>query len=367
MELVLEIADLVINSCYSTAVEKIGQQLENGSLTDEQKAKLVFYRAVSKSELGDFDSATKDLDACESQLGKTGIWHYRYGQACFMINDFSNALIHFKQADDAQDIKDEDLKKTVKNWINKTLLELGNPHIGNINDSVFIKGEKPRHEEDSKTQPEEPTSNPTATASSDTLVLSIDDISHDWYQNNDFVFLSILKKKIKGDCIVSFSDNYVEISFPNGGKFGANLAHRVNTSESSYSQTEKKAEIKLKKSESGISWDALIKEKVRDKNVEVLPSYPTSNKNKKNWDNVDREIEKELHKDKPEGEDAMNDLFKQIYSGADEETRRAMIKSYQTSNGTVLSTNWGEVKEKDYEGKDYVSPPDHLEARKPEI
>lgn len=31
------------------------------------------------------------------------------------------------------------------------------------------------------------------------------------------------------------------------------------------------------------------------------------------------------------------------------DTRRAMIKSYQTSGGTVLSTNWKEVREKEYE------------------
>lgn len=35
-----------------------------------------------------------------------------------------------------------------------------------------------------------------------------------------------------------------------------------------------------------------------------------------------------------------------------------MIKSYQTSGGTVLSTNWDEVKTKDYEGKDKVDPPE---------
>lgn len=38
-----------------------------------------------------------------------------------------------------------------------------------------------------------------------------------------------------------------------------------------------------------------------------------------------------------------------------QDTRRAMNKSMQTSGGTCLSTNWGEVKDKDYE-KEQVAP-----------
>ena len=44
--------------------------------------------------------------------------------------------------------------------------------------------------------------------------------------------------------------------------------------------------------------------------TEIKPSYPTSSKNKKNWDNIDKEIKKQEAEEKPEGDSALNALFK---------------------------------------------------------
>ena len=79
------------------------------------------------------------------------------------------------------------------------------------------------------------------------------------------------------------------------------------------------------------------------------PPIPRPYVSHRDWDAIERDLKHQEKQEKPQGEEAMNALFQSIYSKADPDTQRAMIKSFQTSGGTVLSTNWDEVKSKDYE------------------
>lgn len=91
---------------------------------------------------------------------------------------------------------------------------------------------------------------------------------------------------------------------------------------------------------------------------ESKPVVNTKKKQPDDWEKLTKEIEKT--EDKDEGDQAVNALFKKIYESGSEEQRRAMNKSYQESGGTVLSTNWDEVRKDTVE----VKPPDGCEYRK---
>lgn len=83
------------------------------------------------------------------------------------------------------------------------------------------------------------------------------------------------------------------------------------------------------------------------------PAYPTSSKNgPKDWDNIEDD----------EAQDDGGDVdafFKTLYKGATPDQQRAMMKSFQESNGTTLSTDWDSVSKGPVETK----PPEGVEAK----
>lgn len=207
-------------------------------------------------------------------------------------------------------------------------------------------------------------------------------IKDDWYQSNDTVTVNILAKGAPKDNVtVDFDKDSLSVSFPVEGSsadYNFNidpLYAPIDPTQSKFRVTPNKVEITLKKASQGVKWHKLE----GDREVEVAegekttiphhivsgktsqdaaPAYPTSSKSgAKNWDKLAAEDLDD--KDDIEGDETSH-FFKKLYSGATAEQQRAMMKSYQESGGTVLSTDWSNVGSKTV----VPEPPEGMEARK---
>jgi len=184
-------------------------------------------------------------------------------------------------------------------------------------------------------------------------------VRRDWYQSNEKIILALL---IKGtsDVKVEFLDQSFSCSGldKDGNKFTEEikLALPINPNESTFKVTGSKIEFKLKKATEGLRWEVLENDSTPTETV------PKPHNSSKDWDKIGKEADEEFKKDVEEGggEAALQQMFKNIYANASAETQRAMMKSFQESNGTVLSTNWNEVGKEKVEMK----PPDSMEFRK---
>lgn len=74
-----------------------------------------------------------------------------------------------------------------------------------------------------------------------------------------------------------------------------------------------------------------------DPAASVKQVYPSSSKKVKDWNKVEAEVKEEEKTEELGGDAALNRLFKDIYAGADEDTRRAMNKSYQVRSPPDVS------------------------------
>ncbi|XP_023946590.2 protein SGT1 homolog [Bicyclus anynana] len=197
-------------------------------------------------------------------------------------------------------------------------------------------------------------------------------IKHDWYQTDALVVVTILLKNAPSDKVkVQYGERNLSVSslIPTSESeysLELELAHEIVPEMCTYVVTPSKIEVKLRKKE-GLMWTVLEGEGKEEK-VKAIPqavidaSGPQQPPKlfRKDWDKIERDIQKMEAEEKPEGDAAVNQLFQKIYGEGSDEVRRAMNKSFLESGGTVLSTNWDQVAPKKVE----VKPPDGLEFRK---
>lgn len=197
---------------------------------------------------------------------------------------------------------------------------------------------------------------------------------HEFYQKPEEVVVTIFAKGIPAKNVaVDYGEQILSVSIDLPGeepyRLQPRLFGKIIPSKCRYDVLSTKIEIRLAKAEP-IQWisleytkDVAVPQKINISTPAQRPSYPSSKHRGVDWDKLEAEVKKEEKDEKLDGDAALNKFFQDIYRDADEDTKRAMQKSFVESNGTVLSTNWKEVGSKKVEG----TPPDGMEMKKWEI
>jgi len=173
--------------------------------------------------------------------------------------------------------------------------------------------------------------------------------SFDWYQSVSHVTIELKAAGYTNEQVqVDIQPQEITLDI-DGGKISYNweLCEEIDPSGSNCKVGPKKIELRLKKVNPKLQWPTLECSTMASTPIITTFSLPSAYSSSRNWDSIVKE-EEEIN---PEGDEALNALFQNIYKDASDETRRAMVKSFQTSGGTCLSTNWDEVGEKDYENE----------------
>ncbi|KAG7672686.1 hypothetical protein Ndes2526B_g08785 [Nannochloris sp. 'desiccata'] len=183
---------------------------------------------------------------------------------------------------------------------------------------------------------------------------------HQWFQNDNRVEINVMAKKMPKErvCVV-IEPHRLKVATKNeAGEeeyvLEVDLYSEIDTTTSKYEVLGSKIEVILVKKVPKEHWKDLesrAAEKAAAAAAAVAPgegeahvsaAYPYAGK-KVDWNKVEQEVQKEEKEEKLEGDAAVMKFFREIFKDSDEDTRRAMMKSYQESGGKSLSTNWKDV------------------------
>ncbi|CAH6721974.1 protein Sgt1p [[Candida] jaroonii] len=332
-------------------------------------------RSIAYQRFKNFDRAKFDVSEAftiaeeRGRRGEIAECYYRLGIIYYSEKDFEPSLLNFQKADE-YGCKEPALQS----WILKCKKDTKKDDTQSVKENINEEITKEPIVQDKKDEAK-------VVATEDTIPVdnkstSLGEISkhaplkvkirEDWYQTTDDVIITIYAKNIKKeDFSIEYGDRSVSVSFPSGpgSEYNYNLDPlfaSIDSEKSSFRVFGTKIEIYLVKKEK-FQWkslegsdepDTVVRPNKSEENNGGL-TYPTSSKKSINWANFKID-------DDDEGEKNENEFFSQLFKDTDEDSRRAMMKSYVQSNGTVLTTNWDEAKDKTFD----TSPPEGMEAKK---
>ncbi|KAL2334811.1 hypothetical protein Fmac_016024 [Flemingia macrophylla] len=321
------------------------------------KAELYADRAQANIKLNNFTEAVADANKAIELNPSLPKAYLRKGNACMKLEEYQTAKAALEMG----------ASLSPENSRFANLIKECDKHIAEesytmpIQEKATVQDVTPKDIEQQDDHQEKPT-----------VAVTKPKYRHEFYQKPDQVVVTIFAKKIPKECVtVDYGEQILSVSIDVPGEdayvFQTRLFGKIIPSGCRYEVLTTKIEIRLEKAEP-IHWasleftrDITVAQRVNVSSVtgSQRPSYPSS-KPTRDWDKIEAQVKKEEKDEKLDGDAALNKFFREIYQDADEDTRRAMKKSFVESNGTVLSTNWKEVGSKKVEG----SPPDGMELKK---
>ncbi|KAJ0989276.1 hypothetical protein J5N97_007632 [Dioscorea zingiberensis] len=352
-----------VDDDFDLAVDLYTQALD----MDPNNADLFADRAQANIKLQNFTEAVADANRAIELNPSMAKAYLRKGTACMKLEEYQTAKTAL-EAGFALTPGDSRFSKLIKECDELIAEEINDLSKRMMPDtpqytasSVTTNG----NETDSSSKPDVP-------RMPEDLVPKKPKYRHDYYNSPTEVVLTIFAKGAPENNVhIDFGEQILSITIDIPGDepyhFQPRLFGKIIPDKCRYLVLSSKIEIRLAKAET-VTWPSLefSKDKAPVRSVPI-PSAPTSNrpsypssKAKVDWDKLEAQMKKEEKEEKLDGDAALNKLFQDIYRNSDEDTRRAMSKSFVESNGTVLSTNWKDVGSKKVE----ESPPEGMQMKK---
>jgi len=332
-----------VNELYEEAAGLYDQAIKQ----EPTNASFFLGRAANSQKLKNYAAMVSDAEAALRLSPNSHVAYLRQGTGLFYLDRFAEAKAALDKA-----------------------TELGNPHA-----SLLIKKCQAELELQGQSQPAAaPSSSSSALSSSEPSEPqppAASKVRESWYQSPQTVNVTLFAKNLSdNDVKIAFEPTKLSarLSMPDGSEYKKEwkLFSSIVVDGAKFEVNKFKVSIALPKAAAG-DWDSLEEKPitvVKRQNIHDgrVAAYPSSKNPNIDWSEIDQKVVKEEEEEKPTGDQALQKMFQSIYASADEDTRRAMIKSYQTSCGTVLSTNWKEVADTDYSKN--ITPPKGQEVVK---